>query len=123
MEAIGRQWYQLYENNPKIQAFAVITEADVLWQTDNWNVVEDVKSIIKAHKSAASKLTVAGVKYKRLSSSEDTYIASADKDDGHFLMARIDEKTWALAWADPTSVPELAIVDLTKSAIVLKDNV
>lgn len=123
MEAIGRQWYQLYENNPKIQAFAVITDEVVLWQTDNWNLVDEIGSITKAHKSAASKLTVAGVKYKRITSSEDDYIASAEKDGGHFLMTRIDDKTWVLAWAEQSAVPELALIDLAKSAIVLKDNV
>jgi hypothetical protein len=123
VEAIGRQWYQLYENNPKIQAFAVIKDGAVVWQTENWDLVDDVKSILKAQESASSKITVAGVKYKRVTSSEDSYIASADKEGGHFLMARIDKKSWALAWAEHTSIPELTLIDLSKSVIVLKDNV
>jgi len=120
LESIGRQWYQLYENNPKIQAFAVVKDHEIVWQTENWNLVEDLKGIMKAQETAGSKLTVGGVKYKRISSSKDSYIASADKDGGHLLMAQIDSGVWAIAWAVASAVPELAMVDLTKSAISLR---
>lgn len=118
--AISRQWYQLYENNPKIQAFAVATGDEIVWQTENWNLLEDITTLLDAPKSAANKISIAGVKYKRVTSSKDTYIASAGDEKGHLLMARIDEKSWAIAWAEDSSIPELAMIDLTKTAIHLK---
>ena len=117
---ISRQWYQLYENNPKIQAFAVTKENEIIWQTENWNLTEDVKTLLDAPKSAADKITVNGVKYKRITSSQDTYIASSGDDQGHLLMARVNEKCWIIAWAEDSAIPELTIIDLEKTAIHLK---
>jgi len=39
------------------------------------------------------------------------------------LVVRINERGWAIAWAESTSVPELAIVDLAKTAIRLSGDV
>jgi hypothetical protein len=121
--AISRQWYQLYKNNPKIQAFAVAKGEEIVWQTENWNLLEDIKQIVKAPKEAASNVSAFGVKYKKVSSTEDTYIGSAFNNKGHLLIVRINEKGWAIAWAESTSVPELALIDLTKAAIHLNGDV
>ena len=119
--AISRQWYQLYENNPKIQAFAVIKGNEIIWQTENWNLLEDISTLLDAPKNASSKLTIGGVKYKRITSSQDSFVASSGAHQGHLLMARIDEKSWAVAWAEESSIPEFALIDLSKTAIHLKD--
>ena len=64
---IGNEWNQLYSNNSKIQAFAVTKDGAIVWQTDNWDLVEDVNAIMKALKDDKSKVSVGGVKYKRVS--------------------------------------------------------
>ncbi len=120
---IGNEWNQLYSNNPKIQAFAVAKEGVIVWQTENWDLVEDVNAIMKAFKDDKSKMIVGEVKYKRLSSSPDSYIATADDDKGHLLIVKIDETSWAIAFATPHAVPELSIIDVTKAAIQLKNHV
>lgn len=120
--AISRQWYQLYENNPKIQAFAVVKEGEIVWQTENWNLLEDIKSIILAPETAAGKVSVNGVKYKRAKSAQDYYIGTAGSDKGHLLIVKINDSSWAVAWAESSAVPELSIIDLTKTAIHLKGN-
>ena len=122
-ETIGNEWNQLYANNPKVQAFAVSKEGTIVWQTENWNLVEDVSVIIKVLEEDKSKVTVGGVKYKRVSSSADSYIATADDNKGHLLIVKIDEKVWGIAFATPTAVPELSIIDVTKTAIQLKGHV
>lgn len=121
--AISRQWYQLYENNPKIQAFAVAKGEEVVWQTENWNLLEDIKQVVNAPKEDASKVTISGIKYKRVASTQDTYLGTAADGKGHLLVSRINESSWAIAWADSTSVPELALVDLTKAAIHLSGDI
>jgi hypothetical protein len=120
---IGTEWNQLYANNPKIQAFAVAREGEIVWQTENWDLVEDVNAILKALKDDKSKVTVGEVKYKRISSSSDSYIATADDSKGHLLIVKIDEASWAIAFAAPHAVPELSIIDVTKAAIQLKNYV
>jgi hypothetical protein len=120
--AIGKQWYRLYENNPKLQAFAVIKNSEVVWQTDNWNLVDDVKELLKAHESSSSKISAGGLRYKKVARTEDTFVATAEKDEGHLLLARVENSIWAVAWADSSAVPELALIDLQRTAIVLRGN-
>lgn len=120
--AISRQWYQLYENNPKIQAFAVAKEGAIVWQTENWNLLKDIKSIILAPETAAGKVSANGVKYKRAKSTQDYYIGTAGSDEGHLLIVKINDSSWAVAWAESSAVPELTIIDLKKTAIHLKGN-
>lgn len=120
--AISRQWYQLYEHNPKIQAFTVVNNGTIVWQTENWNLLEDIKSIIQAPETAADKVSANGVKYKRVKSAKDFYIGTAGSDEGHLLIVKINDSSWAIAWAESSAVPELTIIDLTKTAIHLKGN-
>lgn len=121
--AISRQWYQLYENNPKIQAFAVAKEGLIVWQTENWDLTEDIKSIIEAPQKAIGKVSAGGVKYKRVRSAKDFYIGSSGSDAGHLLIVKINEFSWAVAWAESSAVPELTIIDITKTAINLKGSI
>lgn len=121
--AISRQWYQLYENNPKIQAFAVAKEGEIAWQTENWNLQDDIKSILRAPETAAGKVSAGGVKYKRVKSAKDYYIGTAGSDKGHLLLVKINDSSWAIAWVESSAVPELAIIDLTKASIHLKGNI
>jgi hypothetical protein len=122
-EIIGNGWNQLYSNNPKIQAFAVSKEGVIVWQTENWDLVEDISVIMKTLKEDKSKVSVGGVKYKRVSSSADSYIATANDNKGHLLIVKIEEKIWAIAFAVPSAVPELSIIDVTKATIQLKGQV
>jgi hypothetical protein len=120
--AISRQWYQLYENNPKIQAFAIIKGNEIVWQTNNWSLLEDITQIVNAQNEAPAKISVGGVSYKRVVSGQDSFIGSAGAK-GHLLMVRINDKGWAVAWAESTSVPELALIDLIKATIHLSRDI
>ncbi|MHA1949429.1 MAG: hypothetical protein ACXAAO_01710 [Candidatus Thorarchaeota archaeon] len=120
---IGNEWNQLYSNNPKIQAFAVVKEGAIIWQTENWDLVDDSKGIMKAVLSEKSKISIGGVKYNRVSTSDDSYIATADNNQGHILVVMIDENVWAIAFAIHTAVPELSVIDVQKTAVELKGHV
>jgi hypothetical protein len=119
---IGHEWNLLFANNPKIHAFAVAKEGSVIWQTENWDLVDEIGDILKAADKDKSSLTTGGVKYKRVASSDDSYIATADDDKGHLILVLIDEHSWAIAFAAPTAVPELALIDVKKTAIQLRGN-
>jgi hypothetical protein len=120
---IGHEWNLLFANNPKIHAFAVAKDGVVIWQTENWNLVEEIEVILKAADKDSSTLTTGGVKYKRVVSSDDSYIATADDDKGHLILVLIDESSWAIAFAAPTAVPELAIIDIRKTVLQLRGHV
>ena len=116
---IDNEWKLLYSHNPKIQAFAVLKEAKILWQTSNWDLVSVSIELANAPGSAAPSVTINSVEYKRIKSNPTSYIATADKDQGHLLMAEIEKDTWVVAWATADSVPELAFIDAAKTAIQL----
>lgn len=120
-DPIGDEWKLLYSNNPKIQAFAVCKDSQIIWQTHNLhqNLVNEVEQLTVAPSSTSSSVSINGITYKRVSSSSDSYLATADNNQGHFLMYKIEGKTWVLAWAAPDSVPELTIVDVARTAISL----
>jgi hypothetical protein len=116
---IDNEWKLLYSHNPKIQAFAVLKEAKILWQTSNWDLVSVSIELANAPGSAAPSVTINNVEYQRIKSSPTSYIASADKDQGHLLMAEVEKDTWVVAWATADSVAELAFIDVAKTAIQL----
>ena len=120
---IGHEWNLLFANNPKIHAFAVTKDGAVIWQTDNWNLVEEIDGILNAADKDQTNVTTGGVTYKRVSSSDDSYVATADDNKGHLILVLIDEHSWAIAFAAPSAVPELTIIDIRKTAIKLRGNV
>ena len=117
---IGHEWNLLFANNPKIHAFAVAKDGAIIWQTENWDLVEEIDGILKAADKDASKVTSGGVTYKRVTSSDDSYIATADDDKGHLILVLIDENSWAIAFAAPTAIPELAVIDVKKTVLQLR---
>ncbi len=120
---IGNEWNLLFANNPKIHAFGVARDGVIIWQTDNWSLVEDIDGIMKNLEKDSPKISAGGVTYKRVTSSKDSYIATAEENKGHILLVRIEKNTWAIAFAAPSSVPELTILDVRKTAIKLKGKI
>ncbi len=111
-------WSSLYASNPKIKALAVIESSSVVWQTSNWNLVEDGPTIVEMANSGAPTIMQGGMEYSHLESSEDYYVATAG-EKGHLLISNVDKNRSMVAWAAPDSDPELAIVDLQYYAISL----
>ncbi|MHA2141483.1 MAG: hypothetical protein ACXADC_05215 [Candidatus Thorarchaeota archaeon] len=114
---IDNEWNLLYSHNPKIQAFAVMKNGEIIWQTSNWDCVPAAAELADAAASARESLEIGGVKYKRASSSQESYIATADKEQGHLLMSRIEIGIWTIAWATHDAIPELTLIDLAKTAV------
>jgi len=118
-DVIATEWQLLYANNPLIQNFGVCKGNEVLWQTNNWNLVNDVENISSASKTAASTLTVDKTTYQRVSSSEVDYIGTSDKNKGHIVICRIELNAWVVARISHESVAELAKIDVARTAIKL----
>ena len=116
---IDEEWKSLFQNNPKIQAFAVCKDGTIVWQTSNWSLVEEGHELTTAAETAAASIHANGVKYNRIASSTGSYVATSEKNRGHFLMALVEGKTWVMAWATADSVPELAAIDVSRTALKL----
>ncbi|MHA2378281.1 MAG: hypothetical protein ACXADO_03480 [Candidatus Thorarchaeota archaeon] len=117
---IDNEWRMLYANNPKIQAFAVLKDGAVVWVTENFHgLVDSAADLTEAPISTKERIEINSVVYRRVISSPETYVATANNSQGHLLMAQVEGRIWVVAWATPDSVPELAILDLSKTAIQL----
>ena len=116
---IEEAWNLLYEANPKIQALAVCKGTEIIWQTQNWNLVNEASELMDAPINASESITINRVEYHRVTSSVEAYLASSKEDKGHFLMAKVGGSTWLMAWLTSDAVPELAMVDLSYTALRL----
>jgi hypothetical protein len=116
---IDNEWKSLFESNPGFQAFAVCKDGAIVWQTGNWNLVSEAKDLVRAPDTAAPTVQANKVKYSRIASTQESYIGTSGGNKGHFLMALVQGKTWLLAIVRPESIPELAVIDLSRSAIRL----
>jgi hypothetical protein len=114
--SISEIWTELYSHNSKIQAFAVLEDNRIVWQTDNWNIVSDVDALLGAISLGKEDLTVGGVHYSTVASSHDDYVSTSPDKKGHLLMARVRDNLWYVAWATPDSIPSLTIIDLKYAA-------
>jgi len=120
---ISDEWKSLFESNPKLQAFAVCKDGRIIWQTSNWDLVTEAQDLAQAAESAAPSVRANGLKYSRISSSPESYLGVSGGNKGHFLMALVQGETWVMAWASADSIPELAIIDLSRTAIRLAGKV
>ena len=116
---IDEAWNMLYEANPKIQSLAVCKGIEIVWQTQNWDLVNEASELMNAPANAFSSVKISGVEYHRVTSSVDAYAASSKTDKGHFLMTKVEGTTWLMAWVTSDAVPELAMIDLSYTAIKL----
>ena len=114
---IDNEWNLLYSHNPKIQAFAILKNGEIIWQTSNWDCVPAATALTDAPVSARESVEIGGVEYKRVKSNQESYIATADQNQGHLLMSRVETGIWLIAWATHDSIPELTLIDLSKTAV------
>ncbi|MHA1637531.1 MAG: hypothetical protein ACTSUO_04825 [Candidatus Thorarchaeota archaeon] len=117
--SIQEAWNLLYEANPKIQSLAVCKGAEIVWQTQNWDLVKEVQELVDAPAKGSSFVKINGVEYHRVTSSVEAYVASSKKGKGHFLMTKVAGSTWLMAWVSNDAVPELAMIDLSYAALKL----
>ena len=103
-------------HNSKIQAFAMIVKKEIVWQTDNWNLVDEVDQLLEAILLSKDELEISNVRYTIISQTDNTLIATSSEGNGHILMAAAKNNTWLVGWATPDSVPELTIIDLQYAA-------
>ncbi len=122
-DPIAQAWSDLYTSNPKIKAFALLKGSSVTWQTSNWNLVNEADVLSSILKSPADTLRIGDVEYHRVHVDDTSFVATADGDGGHLLMSLIDVGTWLVAWAAPEADPELAQIDLAKTALDLREKV
>ena len=118
-DVISTEWQLLYANNPKIQTFGICKAGKVVWQTSNWDIVDAVDSISNATKTAAEKVKIGRIEYYRLSSTKNWYIGSAKKNKGHLIIDHIQGDAWVVVSISADATPDLAKIDVARTAVNL----
>ncbi|MFW9909124.1 MAG: hypothetical protein ACFFEF_11145 [Candidatus Thorarchaeota archaeon] len=107
-----------------IQAFGVIrSDGAVLWQSNNWSLEADARSLVAAVTSRAASVTQNQVKYSTMRTSPESLVARSVQGNGILVLAKIDNDKWVVAWASPDAAPDGVYVDVDRAAKALKGRI
>ena len=93
-----------------------MNEDQIIWQTDNWDLVDAVAVLLDALAKKDDTIEISQVVYKINEATDESLIATSTEGQGHLLMAQTKSGAWFVAWATPDSIPDLAIIDLRYAA-------
>ncbi|MFW9918685.1 MAG: hypothetical protein ACFFED_03745 [Candidatus Thorarchaeota archaeon] len=94
----------------------MISAGKIVWQTDNWNLVDSVSSLLEGVTKRAGTIEVSNIPYQIGEATGDSLIATSTEGKGHVLMAKTKNDAWFVAWATPDSISDLTIIDLKYAA-------
>lgn len=111
---------QLQGKNPNVTAVAIISlEGQVMWQTSNWNVVDDAPNLIAAWRDKAPSILVQGIKYSTLSATDERLVATNISGMGHIIMATARYRALLMAYVTPQGDTQGSYVDVSRAAAQL----
>jgi len=109
------------DSGKMIQAFGVITgDGQVLWQSENWDLSAEAKSLVSAVTSRAASVIQNEVKYSTLRTSPESLVARNTSGNGTLVLAKIEGDKWVVAWAAKEAAPDGIYVDIDRAAKSLK---
>ena len=107
-----------------VQAFGVITASgQVLWQSQNWDLVEDAPQLGRAVSTGASSVVQNQVKYSTLRTTPDSLVARNVQGNGLLVLAKIEGDKFVVAWAAAEAQPDGTYVDVDRAAKSLKGKI
>ena len=110
----------LQAKNPNITAIAILTlDGQVLYQTNNWNVVQDAPNLIAAWREKAPSIYVQGIKYSTLSTTDERLVATNVSGMGHIIMATARYRALLMAYVTPQGDTQGSYVDVSRAAAQL----
>ena len=112
------------DSGKMIQAFGVVTGGgQVLWQSDNWDLGVDAKSLVSAFTGRAASVIQNQVKYSTLRTSPESLVARNTGGNGTLVLAKIEGDKWVVAWAAAEAAPDGIYVDVDRAAKSLKGKI
>ncbi|MHA1580231.1 MAG: profilin family protein [Candidatus Freyarchaeota archaeon] len=110
----------LQAKNPNITAIAILTlDGQVMYQTNNWNVVQDAPNLIAAWREKAPSIYVQGIKYSTLSATDERLVATNVSGMGHIIMATARYRALLMAYVTPQGDTQGSYVDVSRAAAQL----
>ena len=89
---IIEQLDELYKEEPEIVAIAIFDRytLDCLYQSDNWNIIDEVRNFVINWQKMDRNITLQGIKYTNLQITNDKLIATNIYDEGS-IVAILDD--------------------------------
>jgi predicted regulator of Ras-like GTPase activity (Roadblock/LC7/MglB family) len=111
---------QLQAKNPNVTAIAILTlDGQVMYQTNNWNIVTDAPNLIAAWREKQPSIYVQGIKYSTLSSTDERLVATNVSGMGHIIMATARYRALLMAYVTPQGDTQGSYVDVSRAAAQL----
>ncbi len=111
---------ELISANENITAVAVLTnDGRVIYQTENWDVRGDAPNLISAWREKAPAISVQGIKYSVLQTTEERLVATNVSGLGHIIMATIRYHGLLLTYVSPQGDTGGSYVDVSRAAMRL----
>jgi len=102
--------------NGTIRAMAIIdlTSGNIQWTTDNWTI--DSHVILNSWHNRAPSIEVQGVKYSTLQMTEDRYVCTSIRGQGHFILAKCPTNFAIVAWSPSDQQLNIAYTEIARLA-------
>ncbi|MFB0559919.1 MAG: profilin family protein [Candidatus Lokiarchaeia archaeon] len=111
---------QLQAKNPSVTAIAILTlDGQVMYQTNNWNIVADAPNLIAAWREKQPSIYVQGIKYSTLSATDERLVATNVSGMGHIIMATARYRALLMAYVTPEGDTQGSYVDVSRAAAQL----
>ncbi|MFQ6125827.1 MAG: profilin family protein [Candidatus Heimdallarchaeota archaeon] len=107
-------------SNGTIRAMAIIdlTSGGVVWTTDNWSI--DSHAIINAWYNRVPAIEVQGVRYSTLQVTENRFVCTNVRGQGHFILAKCPTNYAITAWSPSEQQLNVAYTEVAKLAATYK---
>ncbi|MEM1657518.1 MAG: hypothetical protein QXK94_00570 [Candidatus Jordarchaeales archaeon] len=111
---------ELLSTNENITAAAVITnDGRIIYQTNNWDVSVDAPSLIASWREKAPAISVQGIKYSVLQTTEERLVATNVSGLGHIILATIQRRGFLMVYVTPQGDAGGSYVDVSRAAMKL----
>ena len=113
---------ELIQKNTNIGAVVVIKkDGSIVYSFGQWQV--DGPALLNSIKNKDASVTIQGVKYSTLTNTEDSYIATNIKGQGHVIAAAIGDKGWIVAYVGANADKSAALRDVFNTAAKLVNTI
>jgi hypothetical protein len=112
---ITQQIEELFKDEPEIVAAAVFDRftLDCLYQSDNWNIIDEIRKFLVNWQKLEEDIVLQGIKYKSLQITNDKIIATNIYDDGS-IVAILDDLV-LITYIAPEGSPGILYIPIAES--------
>ncbi|MBD3228460.1 MAG: hypothetical protein GF329_09750 [Candidatus Lokiarchaeota archaeon] len=120
---ITQQIEELFKEEPEIVAAAVFDKytLDCLYQSDNWNIIDEVRKFLIDWHKFQEDIILQGIKYKCLDATNDKIVATNIYDEGSIVA--ISEDLVIIIYIAPEGSPGILYIPISECFKTILDEI